>query len=67
MKRCLHCHSSMLPDYVDTHDAFVSAWRCLGCGRVLYVDPHREVEDRQRVEAVVRGKDFPLRRARRPR
>jgi hypothetical protein len=45
----------MIVDYDDSQDGYTPVWKCLGCGRSLYVDPARQAEDNRLREGIVRG------------
>jgi hypothetical protein len=46
----------MILDAEGNDDGDTPVWKCLGCGRSLYVDPERQAEDerlRQRIQDTV--------------
>ncbi|HEX6510480.1 MAG TPA: hypothetical protein VF221_22860 [Chloroflexota bacterium] len=47
MKRCPHCHASMLLESSGVWSDPDMVWRCLGCGREIYHDAERQAEDEQ--------------------
>jgi transposase-like protein len=50
--KCPRCHSSMLLDYSDTVDGYQPTWKCLGCGRELFMDAERQAQDEQLLEGI---------------
>lgn len=48
MRRCQRCRSTMLLDYGDSVEVRQRIWKCMGCGREMFLDPERQdEEDRQ--------------------
>jgi hypothetical protein len=45
----------MIVDYDDSQDGYTPVWKCLGCGRSLYVDPARLAEDNRLRAGIVRA------------
>jgi len=52
MKKCPRCHSSMILSKVDVSEGVGYTWHCLGCGRELWIDPKRQVEDERIRQAI---------------
>jgi hypothetical protein len=52
MRRCQRCRSTMLPDYGDTMDPYRQVWKCMGCGREMFLDPERQDEEDRQLDGV---------------
>ena len=52
MRKCPRCHTSMLLDFGESVNGYAQTWRCLGCGREMYLDSARQEEDDRLVVAI---------------
>jgi transposase-like protein len=58
MHTCPRCRSSMIVDYDALDEGHTPVWKCLGCGRSIYLDRARQAEDerlQQRIKRMLQG------------